>query len=141
MAKLKIIKNKKFDADFTIIPNKAFKLKATEFKLYCWLLKHEDNFQFGKMFMCRGTLLRNVAIEKSLILLVKFLDLLVYLNYICIYNKGDKIMKNKEIYFEFTTEEEMEVAVADKRIELIDKYQSGTTFQLKFGRYLQENGY
>ena len=56
---------------FTKIPNKLFNLPPTEFKLYCWLLKHEDGFQFGKTFMWRGTVMRNVTVEKTLLKLEK----------------------------------------------------------------------
>jgi hypothetical protein len=57
--------------NYTKIPNSAFYLSAAEFKLYAWLLKHENNFEFGKMFMVRGTKMRNVTIENVLIKLVK----------------------------------------------------------------------
>ena len=56
---------------YTKIPNNAFYLPAAEFKLYCWLLKHDDGFTFGKMFMVRGTVMRNVTVENTLPKLVK----------------------------------------------------------------------
>lgn len=57
--------------NYTKIPNSAFYLSAAEFKLYCWLLKHDDGYKFGKMFMVNGTGLRNVTIEKTLVKLEK----------------------------------------------------------------------
>ena len=69
--KYKIKNNVDLDNNYTKIPNSAFYLSATLFKVYCWLLKHEDGFEFGKMFMVRGTALRNVTIENTLPKLVK----------------------------------------------------------------------
>jgi hypothetical protein len=69
--KLKISNKTDLKKDYTKIPNSAFYLSAAEFKLYAWLLKHEDDFEFGKMFMVRGTKMRNVTIEKILPKLIK----------------------------------------------------------------------
>lgn len=57
--------------NFTKIPNSVFNLSAAEFKLYAWILKHEDGYSFGKMFMIKGSGLRNVTVEKILPKLVK----------------------------------------------------------------------
>jgi len=71
MQKYKINNKTDLKKDYTKIPNSAFYLSAAEFKVYAWLLKHEDEFEFGKMFMVRGTKLRNITIEKVLPKLIK----------------------------------------------------------------------
>ena len=67
------IKKHELKCDTFSIPQKnsgVFKLTGAEFKLYCWLLSHQDGFKFGKMFMVNGCGLRNVTIEKTLTKLI-----------------------------------------------------------------------
>ena len=71
MEKYKMNNKMDLKGKFTKIPNNAFYLSATEFKLYCWLLKHDDGYMFGKMFMVNGSGLRNITIEKILPKLIK----------------------------------------------------------------------
>lgn len=58
---------------YTKVPKdrKVWNLKPAAFKLYVWLLSHQDGYSFGKHFIKIGTGLHNKTVDASLNILVK----------------------------------------------------------------------